>query len=101
VRSTTDLDLYLSALREQGIPYEVDRDRTYFLRREVIEAGALLRTVVDPTDPLAFLTLLRSAWVAVPDRALAPLWRANLPTLAAALDGRDDAALAKALAAVY
>ena len=100
LRSTTDLDLYLSALREQGIPYEVDRDRNYFLRREVIEAGALLRTVVDPTDPLAFLTLLRSAWVAVPDRALGPLWRANIPALAAALDGHDDAALAKALAAV-
>jgi ATP-dependent helicase/nuclease subunit A len=100
LRSTTDLDLYLSALREQGIPYEVDRDRTYFLRREVIEAGALLRTVVDPTDPVAFLTLLRSAWVGVPDRALGPLWRANLPALAGALDGSDEAALGAALAAV-
>ncbi len=81
LRSTGDLDIYLEALRRAGIPFAVGRDKQYFRRREVIDAAALVRAVLDPGDHLALVTLLRSPAVGVPDAALLPLWRQQLPRL--------------------
>ena len=79
LRSTGDLDAYLEALRRAGIPFAVGRDKQYYRRREVIDAAALVRAVLDPGDHLALITLLRSPAVGVPDAALLPLWRHELP----------------------
>lgn len=79
LRGTGDLDDYLEALRGAGIPFAVGRDKQYYRRREIIEATALVRAVLDPGDHLALLTLLRSPMVAVPDAALIPLWSRELP----------------------
>jgi ATP-dependent helicase/nuclease subunit A len=78
-RSLTSVEPYLDALRRAGIPFAIRGDRQYYRRREVIEAAALARAVLDPADHLALVTLLRSAWVGVPDAALLPLWRRQLP----------------------
>ncbi len=83
LRSTSDLDGYLEALREAGIPFAVTRERSYYRQREVVSAAALIRVLLDPSDGLAQLTLLRSEAVAVPDAALLPLWRRGLPRLLA------------------
>ncbi len=77
-RSRGDLDVYLEALRDAGIPYAVEGDRSYFQRREVIEAAALVRAIADPNDHLALLAALRSPLAGVPDAALLPLWEARL-----------------------
>ena len=82
-RATTGVEVYLRALRERAIPYLVQSDRTYYKRREVIDAGALVRCVLDPVDQLALVTLLRSPWVGVPDAALFALWSAGFPGVAA------------------
>lgn len=95
LRTTTELERYLEALRWAGLPYSVARDRTYYRRREVIEAAALIRTAVDPTDHLALLTWLRSPLVGVPDAALLPLWRAGLPRFMTDLEGPSEALLAR------
>jgi len=79
LRSTGDLEHYLEALRRCGIPFAVDRDRIYYRRREVLEAAALLRTVLDPNDQLALVATLRSVRCGVPDAAWLPLWRAGFP----------------------
>jgi ATP-dependent helicase/nuclease subunit A len=79
LRSTGDLDTYLEALRRARVPFVVGRDKQYYRRREVIEAAALVRAVIDPGDHLALLTVLRSALVGVPDAALIPLWRRDFP----------------------
>jgi ATP-dependent exoDNAse (exonuclease V) beta subunit len=79
LRSTGDLDVYLEALRRAGVPFVVGRDKQYYRRREVIEAAALVRAVLDPGDHLALLTVLRSSMVGVPDAALIPLWKRQLP----------------------
>lgn len=79
LRSTGDLDLYLEELRRARVPFAVGRDRQYYRRREVIEAAALVRCVLDPGDHLALLTVLRSALVGVPDAALIPLWNRQFP----------------------
>lgn len=98
-RSSTDLDLYLGALRDAGVPYQVQRDRSYYRRREVIEAAALVRAVLDPTDQVALVTWLRSAAVGVPDPALIPLWNHHLPALVARLPAGGLDALRQAVRA--
>jgi ATP-dependent helicase/nuclease subunit A len=61
------------------VPFAVGRDKQYYRRREVIEAAALVRAILDPGDHLALLTVLRSAAAGVPDAALIPLWSRQLP----------------------
>jgi len=78
-RSTTELETYLFELRQRGIPYEVQSDKNYYRRREVIDVTALVRCVLDPNDHLALVTLIRSPMVGVPDAALLPLWEAGFP----------------------
>jgi ATP-dependent helicase/nuclease subunit A len=92
LRSTGDLDVYLAALRDAEIPYVVDRDRSYYQRREVRDAASLVAAVLDPSDQLALVATLRSAWVGVPDAAWAPLWTREFPDVVRdALAGRDAA----------
>jgi ATP-dependent helicase/nuclease subunit A len=79
LRGTGDLDVYLEAMRRARVPFAVGRDKQYYRRREVIEAAALVRCILDPGDHLALLTVLRSASVGVPDAALVPLWNRQLP----------------------
>ncbi len=92
-RSRSDWDIYLGALREADIPFAVEGDRSYYRRREIIDAAALLRCVLDPNDHLALLTLLRSSAVGVPDAALLPLWGRELPARVGALSAPDAQAL--------
>ncbi len=90
MRSWSKVQVLLEALRRHGIPYAVGRDRSFFRTREVVEASALVRLVLDPHDPLALAAVLRSPMAGVPDAALAPLWRRGLPGLAGRLLGGDD-----------
>ncbi len=94
LRSRGPLDVWLDALRDAGVPYAVDGDRTYYERREVIDAAAFVRCVLDRHDVLSLLAALRSSAVGVPDAALIPLWKRGLPALAAKLDGPRAPALA-------
>ena len=100
LRAATDLDDYLQELRAAEVPYVVEGDRSFFRRREVIEAAALLRTVLDPADQLALVTWLRSVAVGVPDAALLPLWRHGFPELMLELAGPDPERLERLRAAV-
>jgi ATP-dependent exoDNAse (exonuclease V) beta subunit len=93
-RGRSDWEIYLGALREAGIPFAVEGDRKHFQRREIIDAAALVRCVLDPNDHLALLTLLRSAAVGVPDAALIPLWTRGFPSRFGALFRPDPDALA-------
>ncbi len=100
LRSTGDLDTYLEAMRRAGIPFAVGRDKQYFRRREVIDAAALVRTVLDPGDHLALVTWLRSPIVGVPDAALLPLWLQELPRLLTDLHAAEPERLAMVRRAV-
>lgn len=92
-RSSTDLDTYLGALRAAGVPYVVEGDRQYYERREVIDAAALLRTILEPHDQLALLTVLRSPLIGVPDAALLPLWSRGFPDAVTGLSDMSPAPL--------
>lgn len=92
LRATSDVEFYLARLREAGIPYTVARDRQYARRREVVEARALARAVLDPGDQIALVAALRAAWAGVPDAAWRPLWRRGFPdAIRGFLEGRADA----------
>ena len=89
-RTRTDVESYLEELRDLDVPYQIDGDRSYYQRREIIECSALLRTILDPNDHLALLTVLRSAFVGVPDAALIPLWTRDFPRQVTELDGSEE-----------
>lgn len=93
LRSSGDLDTYTQALREADVPYVVACDRSYYLRREVIDASAVVQCILDPADHLALLTFLRAPIVGVPDAALLPLWGRDFPARLTELHGPDEAAL--------
>ncbi|MDP3937246.1 MAG: UvrD-helicase domain-containing protein, partial [Deltaproteobacteria bacterium] len=99
-RARGDLEIYLRAFRDEGVPFSVEGDRTYYKRREIVEAAALVRCVLDPNDHLALLTLLRSVLVGAPDAAIVPLWRGELPELMTDLEGPDERRLEKIAALV-
>jgi ATP-dependent helicase/nuclease subunit A len=96
LRTTTKQNEILEAFRELGVPFEVAREREYYKQREIVEAAALVRSILEPADTLALLAVLRSDPVGVPDAALAPLWDAGLPAVAAALGDADGGALDRA-----
>jgi len=79
MRATSHLDTYLAAFREAGIPFQVERDRSYFRRREILDAACLVRCILDPHDQVALIAFLRSPMVGVPDAAWLPLWGALAP----------------------
>ncbi|MBW2243003.1 MAG: UvrD-helicase domain-containing protein [Deltaproteobacteria bacterium] len=87
MRSSSDFDVYLTALREAGIPFVVEREEQHGRRREVVDAMAWIRCLLDPNDALALVATLRSSLVGVPDAALIPLWRIGLPERAGRLHG--------------
>lgn len=74
MRSSTDQEVVLRALREAGIPFAVARERSFWHHREVRDAGNLYRAVLDPTDALALAGWLLGPHVGTPDGALAALW---------------------------
>ena len=92
LRGTTAQEELLQAFRQVGIPYEVARERDYYRQREVVEMAALVRCVLEPTDALALLTVLRSDVVGVPDAVLAPLWDTGFPVRMARLSSPDSPA---------
>jgi ATP-dependent helicase/nuclease subunit A len=94
LRVTTAQEELLDAFRRHGIPYDVAREREYYRQREVVEITALVRHLLEPTDMLALLTVVRSDIVGVPDAALAPLWDTGFATQLARLETGDVAAIA-------
>ncbi len=95
LRSGNRLDTFLAAFRDAGVPFAVTRDKSYFRRREIIEAAALIRAIVNPVDHLALLTFLRSPVAGVPDAAIIPLWRLEFPDLMSEHDRPSKPLLAK------
>lgn len=98
LRARKSLDVYLEALRRAGIPYAVQRDRSYYRRREVIDLACAVRAILDPSDLLALVAFLRSPLVGVPDAAWIPLWRAGFASAMVELERTGG--LAEALRAV-
>ncbi|MDB4936252.1 MAG: putative ATP-dependent helicase [Labilithrix sp.] len=70
------LDATSFALAQAEIPYVV-AGKSFFRTREVRDLAALLRLVLDPSDRLAMLEVLRGPWVGAHDETLLGLTRAG------------------------
>jgi ATP-dependent helicase/nuclease subunit A len=99
LRSTTDQELTLRALREAGVPFTVAKERSFWHHREVQDLSLTLRAILDPSEDVALVAFLRSPHVGVPDGAFALVWSALAP-LTRALNGDDDDARHVQLAAL-
>ncbi len=95
MKATTQQEVYLSALRNLGIPYLVEKDKQFFKRREVIDATSALTTILDPLDQVALVGWLRSSTVGLPDAALLPLWSRFFPGKVSLLSHPSDTVLAE------
>jgi len=92
-RARSALERYLRPLRDAGIPFQVEGDREFYRRREVVDVVNLVRVILDPNDHLALVGFIRSPMVGVPDAALMPLWRNGFPAHMSELD-HDPKAMA-------
>ncbi len=101
VRARTGLEPFYEALRDASIPCQVEGDRSYYRRREIVDAAALLGTIVDPGDDLALLACLRSSACGLPDAALESLWADHFAEDAQLLGGAGgEQALARITSSV-
>lgn len=95
LRARKSLEVYLEALRRAGVPYAVQRDRSYYRRREVIDLACAVRAILDPADLLALVAFLRSPLVGVPDAAWIPLWRGGFAAAMVELERPEGIAAAE------
>jgi ATP-dependent helicase/nuclease subunit A len=96
------LDAVAFALAQADIPYVVS-GRSFFRTREVRDLAAFLAFVLDPSDRVAMLEVLRGPWAAVhdetllaltaPGQGLVPPSRWNEPPNPSLLHDEDRAAL--------
>ena len=100
LRATTHLETYLDAFRDRGVPFVVGSSKLYYRRREIIEAAALVRAIINPVDHVAVVAFLRSATAGLPDAALLRLWGTEFPGLITEVAGNEDPNLEQALALV-
>ncbi len=78
-RVMTQVQIFVRALREAGIPFVVDGGKAFAQRHEIVESVALLRAFANPSDAVSTLAVLRSSLGAVPDGILAAYARAGGP----------------------
>ena len=93
-RTAAQQEPFLAVLREAGIPYQVENDKGWYRRREIVEATAFVSTIFDPRDQLSLITWLRSPVVGLPDAALVPLWQRGFPARVASLVAPSTTAFA-------
>jgi ATP-dependent helicase/nuclease subunit A len=94
VRARAHMPDVLEALRARGIPHEVAGDRSYYRRREIVDALSWIAAAIDPNDHVALLGALRSSACGLPDAALPALWAEQFPVCASRLRGGTPADLA-------
>jgi ATP-dependent helicase/nuclease subunit A len=66
----TNVELYESALREEGLDYYLVGGRAYFAQQEIYDLLNLLRALENPQDSLSLAGALRSPFFCLSDEAL-------------------------------
>jgi len=69
-RTRSGLESLAKAAEAYGVPVQIHVAGGYFARREVKDALALLKFLVNPHDNVNFLACLRSPWLAVTDQEI-------------------------------
>ncbi len=69
----TDVEIYASALRREGIPTDTLLDDGFFQQQEIVDCLVALHAIADPHDDRHVAGFLRSPFVAVRDETLLEL----------------------------
>ena len=75
--TATDVNIFLDALKENNIPYNVEADKNFYSSQEVLDLINILKVLKDPQDKLALLGILRSPICLVSDGDLVTLSQEN------------------------
>ena len=70
-RTNAQLKDVAKFLKQRGFPTHLHASGGFFKRREIIDAMALLKFLVNPLDNKTLLILLRSPWLRIDDQSLA------------------------------
>ena len=65
-RANNHLDAFLLGLRQKGIPYQLVGNRGLYDRDEIRDIIALLKTVLNPTDPISLYRTLNIETLKIP-----------------------------------
>lgn len=93
-RTHKTLEDIAKVAQEYGVPLQLHSGSGFYERREVLDALAMLKFLVNPHDNANFVALLRSPWLAVSDSEILSychsfrhsFWREALKTL----DGKEE-----------
>ncbi|GEJ57960.1 UvrD-helicase domain-containing protein [Anaeromyxobacter diazotrophicus] len=96
-RRLTEVETYVRALREAGVPFRLGRGGGFYQAPEVRDLGELAAALTAPDDALAWAALLRSPLCGVSDGVLFALSRLGLGTLAR----REPEAVVEAVWAMF
>lgn len=80
LRAMPPASSYMDALEVLDIPYVVQGDKDYYKRQEVLDCLNLMNCILDPLDSPAFIGLLKSPLVAMPEEAVLVIADAGIHT---------------------
>ncbi len=69
----TDLNIFLNALKENNIPYNVEDDRNFYSAQEILDLINILKVLKDPQNKIALLGVLRSPVCVISDEVILSL----------------------------
>lgn len=58
--TTTEVNIFLDALKENNIPYNVEEDKNFYSSQEILDLINILKVLKDPQDKISLLGVLRS-----------------------------------------
>ena len=70
MRYRANMDIYASALESRGIPYRITGGEGFSQSQELLELIKLLRSLLDPGDPVRLVAVLRSNLFGISDSQL-------------------------------
>lgn len=75
--TATDVNIFLDALKENNIPYNVEADKNFYSSQEVLDLINILKVLKNPQDKIALLGVLRSPICLAKDGDLVTLSQEN------------------------
>ncbi len=84
--TATDVNIFLDALKENDIPYNVEADKNFYSSQEVLDLINILKVLKNPQDKIALLGVLRSPICLAKDVDLVTLSQENKLNMYADVD---------------
>ncbi len=77
IPTAPEINIFLNALKENNIPYNVEEDKNFYSAQEVLDFINILKVLKNPNDQVALLGVLRSPIGLITDTQLVNLCKEN------------------------